>query len=495
MTVEQIILKVKENEPKADLEKIRRAAEFGKKVHGNQRRQTGEPYFEHSLHTAFILAQIKADQETVIAGLLHDVLEDTEVTAEELEKEFGKEIAELVQGVTKLNKIKYRGEERYVENLRKMFVAMAQDLRVILIKFADRLHNLRTLDSHPNPEKQERIARESLEIYAPIAGLLGIWRLKWQIEDLCFKYLYPEEYKKLEYKYEVEKKLERNQYIQKIKVQLSRELKKTGVNHEISSRFKHLYSIWKKMQDKNRAFNEIYDVFALRVVVGDIPDCYKALGIIHSIWKPKPDRFKDYIALPKPNGYRGIHTTVFGPEGKPTEFQIRTREMHEEALYGIAAHWYYKQSREGTKKTGRRQYQPKWIREILEIQRNASDSEEFVNQLKFDIFKDRIFVLTPKGDVIDLPQKATPIDFAYAVHTDIGNKATSVLVNNKMGSLDQELTDGDTVEIVIDKKRNGPNRDWLKFAQTQKAREKIRQYLKESRLEQIKKLLPYHRKK
>jgi GTP pyrophosphokinase len=367
-----------------------------------------------------------------------------------------------------------------------MFLAMAKDLRVILIKFADRLHNLRTLDALPL-EKRLRIARETMEIYAPIAGLLGIWRLKWQMEDICFKYLYPDEFKKLEYKYEVEKKAERNQYSQKVKSILGQKLQQEGITFKIEDRFKHLYSIYKKMQNKDRKFDEIHDVFALRVIVPNISDCYKTLGIIHTLWKPQADRIKDYIAVPKPNGYRSLHTTVFGPDKKSTEFQIRTQEMHEESLYGIAAHWYYKQ-KEGSDNRASRQ--PRWIQEILNIQRQAENTSDFISQIKLDVFRDRIFVFSPRGDVFDLPEGSTPIDFAYLVHTEVGNKAMGSLINNKMAPLDKELKNGDMVEIIIDKKRKSPNRDWLKFAVTNRAKEKIRHATKSSRLEQIRRIFP-----
>ncbi|MEA3463821.1 MAG: RelA/SpoT family protein [Patescibacteria group bacterium] len=484
MTINQIINKVKDNDPGADIDLLRLAYDFAEKAHGEQKRETGEPYIQHSLHTAFVLAQIKADLDTVIAGLLHDIPEDTEWTLEDIKKNFGGEIAGLVEGITKLSKIKYRGIERYRESLRKMFLAMSKDLRVILIKFSDRLHNLRTLDALPM-EKRLRIAKETLEIYAPIAGLLGIWRLKWQMEDICFKYLYPEEYKKIEYKYEVEKKLERNQYVQKVKNILGQKLKLANIQYKIEGRFKHLYSIHQKMQKKNRKFDEIYDVFALRIIVPTIADCYKALGIIHALWKPKTKRFKDFIAVPKPNGYRSLHTTVFGFGGKATEFQIRTKKMDEEAHYGIAAHWYYKQ-----KNSKEAPQQPRWIKEILDIQRQAENTHDFIRQIKFDIFHDRIFVFSPKGDVFDLPERATPIDFAYAIHTEIGNQIVGALINDKMAALEQELKNGDLIKIIIDKNRKGPNRDWLKFIKTNKARNRIKQYSRESRFDSIKKLIP-----
>jgi len=486
MTIEQIINKVRENNPSADLDILELAYDFALKAHGKQKRKTGEPYIQHSLHTAFVLAQIKADLNTVVAGILHDVPEDTEYTLKDVKDNFGTDIATLVEGITKLSKIKYRGIERYRESLRKMFLAMARDLRVILIKFCDRLHNLRTLNALP-PEKRLRIARETMEIYAPIAGLLGIWRLKWQMEDICFKYLYPEDFKKLEYKYEVEKKLERNKYSQKVKNILGQKLKDEGIQYKIEDRFKHLYSIYKKMQRKDRKFDEIYDVFALRVVTPTVSDCYRVLGVIHALWRPKPDRIKDYIAVPKPNGYRSLHTTVYAPENKATEFQIRTEEMHEESLYGIAAHWHYKQINSDEVK---RQIPPTWVKDILNIQRQAEDTNDFITKLKVDVFQDRIFVFSPRGDVFDLPEKSTPVDFAYLVHTEIGNKATGALVNNKMSALDEILKNGDMVEIITEKNRKHPNRDWLKFVRTHRAKEKIRHATKASRLEQIKRIIP-----
>ncbi len=486
MTINQVINNFKANHPKADVTMIQLAYDFAVKAHGSQKRKSGEAYIQHCLHTAYILTQIHADLETVIAGLLHDIPEDTEYTLAEIEKNFGKDIAALVEGITKLSKIKYRGIERYRESLRKMFLAMARDIRVILIKFADRLHNLRTLEALPL-EKRQRIARETLEIYAPIAGLLGVYRLKWQMEDICFKHLYPEDYKKLAYKYEVEKKLEHNQFIQKTKNILNAKLKEAKISYELTSRFKHLYSIFLKMQKKDRKFDEIYDVFALRVNVPTIADCYKVLGIIHSLWRPNSSRFKDYIAVPKPNGYRALHTTVWGPEGKSTEFQIRTKEMDEEAKYGIAAHWYYKQR--GAHEMGTSK-QPAWVKEVLNIQKQTEDTSEFIKQMKFDVFHNRIFVFTPKGDVFDLPEGATPIDFAYYVHSDIGNQAVGALVNDKMAPLSQELKNGDLVEIITEKKRKGPSRDWLKIVKTATAKSKIKQNLRNSMLDNIKRFIP-----
>jgi len=487
MTIERIIKKFKENNPQADTDILRLAYEFSETAHRQQVRKNGEPYINHPLHTAYLLAEIKADLPTVTAGLLHDVPEDTEYTLEDIKKNFGPEVYSLVKGITKLGKIKYRGIERYRENLRKMFLAMAHDIRVIFIKFCDRLHNLRTLDALP-PEKQKRIAQETLEIYAPIAGMLGIWRLRWQMEDICFKYLYPEKYNELEQKYEVEKRTESNQFFQKVRNILEPKLEETGLNYELEIRFKHLYSIFKKMENKDRKFDEIYDVFALRVIVDEVEDCYKVLGIIHTIWKPNPNRFKDYIAVPKPNGYRSLHTTVVGPENKATEFQIRTREMHEEDSYGLAAHWYYKAK---SQKENKRQ--PIWVKEILDIQKEITNTHEFVKKIKLDIFRDRIFIFSPKGDAFELPEKSTPIDFAYAVHTNIGNKAASVLVNDKLGRLDQELKNGDIVEIILEKNRQHPNRDWLKFVKTKRARDRIKQNAKKTTLENLRRFLPGRR--
>ncbi len=486
MTIDRIIKKFEENHPNEDTTKLRLAYDFALEAHAGQLRKTGEPYIQHPLHTAFLLTEIKADLPTIIAGLIHDVPEDTDKTIEDVRKNFGEEVATLVEGVTKLGKIKYRGIERYRENLKKMFLAMATDIRVIFIKFCDRLHNLRTLEGLPEA-KQKRIAQETLEIYAPIAGMLGIWRLKWQLEDLCFKYLYPEKFQELEQKYEVEKKAERNQYFQKIKKELLPRLAETNLKYDLEVRFKHLYSIYQKMQRKDRKFDEIYDVFALRIIVPTIDDCYKVLGIIHTIWRPKPNRFKDYIAVPKPNGYRSLHTTIFGPEGKAVEFQIRTQEMHEESLYGLAAHWYYKAKNQN-------ELQPHWVKEIVDIQKEISDTSKLIKNIKLNIFNDRIFVFSPKGDVFELPEYSTPIDFAYAVHTNIGNQATGAIINDRLAKLDQELKNGDLVEIITDKGRQYPNRDWLKFVKTKRARDCIKQFAKKSPIENFKRFLPSRKK-
>lgn len=484
MTIERVIKKFEANNPGHDATVLSLAFEFADAAHAGQVRRNGEPYIQHSLHTAYTLAEIRADAATVASGLLHDVPEDTDRSLDDIRTLFGPEIAMLVEGVTKLGKIKYRGIERYRENLKKMFLAMASDLRVIFIKFCDRLNNLRTIESLP-PDKQRRIAQETLEIYAPIAGLLGISRLKWQMEDICFKVLYPDEYHDLEYKYEVEKKVERSRFFSKVKTILKPRLDEANIRCSIEVRFKHLYSIFLKMQEKKRPFHEIYDVFGLRLIVPTIDDCYKALGVIHALWKPKSNRFKDYIAVPKPNGYRSLHTTIFGPEGKTTEFQIRTQEMHEESIYGLAAHWYYK-----IKSNAEGYRPPSWVQEIIEIHKEVTNTSELVKKIKLDIFRDRIFVFTPQGDVFELPEGSTPVDFAYAVHTNIGNKATGVIVNDKLGRLDQRLRNGDFVEIITEKNRPYPNRDWLKFVKTKHARDRIRQFAKRSRLENIRRFIP-----
>jgi GTP pyrophosphokinase len=484
MTIERIIKKFEENHPGEDTSVLELAFEFAEMAHAGQLRKNGELYIQHPLHTAYILAEIKADLATVTAGILHDVPEDTSHDLEEIKTLFGVEVHNLVKGVTKLGKIKYRGIERYRENLKRMFLAMTSDLRVIFIKFCDRLHNLRTLETLP-PEKQKRIAQETLEIYAPIAGLLGISRLKWQMEDICFKYLYPEKFHEIEYKYEVERKVERNRFFQKIKDILIPKMNEAEITYDVEARFKHLYSIFLKMQEKDKQFDEIYDVFGLRVIVPTINDCYKVLGIIHTLWKPKPNRFKDYIAVPKPNGYRSLHTTIFGPDGTLAEFQIRTKEMHEESIYGLSAHWYYKS------KKGFTIYQPpSWVKEIVDIQKEITNTTELVKNIKMDIFRDRIFVFSPKGDVFELPEKSTPIDFAYAVHSNIGNKASGVIINDKLGKLDQELKNGDLVQIIIEKNRQYPNKDWLKFVKTRRARDRIKQFAKRSTFETFKRFIP-----
>lgn len=456
------------NALKINLDMIVLAYEYAEEAHKGQKRMSGDPYINHPLNTAITLAKIKADMPTILAGLLHDVPEDTEKTLSDIKKNFGSEVAFLVKGITKLSKVKYRGMDRYIENLKKMFIAAAQDSRVMIIKFADRLHNLKTIKYLPK-HKQKRIIEETFKIYAPIAGVLGVWHLRWQLEDLCFEFLDPKNFNKIKEKYESGQQGERDALIKKINKNVAEEAKKNGIKFYIEGRFKHIYSVWLKMQNKNKKFNEIYDVFAMRIIVNSIPDCYKMLGIIHTLYYPKKYRFKDFVSMPKPNGYRSLHTTVFGPEGKLIEFQIRTQQMHEEALYGVAAHWRYKDTISA---------KSSWIDDILKIQKDSSDNKDFMKKLEFNIFSDRIFVFTPRGDVIDLPKRASAVDFAYHVHSEIGNRCVGVIINEKIEPVSTILKSGDLVEIIIDKNRKGPSIDWLKFVKTQSAKEHIKRHAK-----------------
>lgn len=463
---------VYKNDQKA-VELIKRAYETAEKAHQGQKRSSGEPYFTHCLETANTLVDMRLDGATVAAGLLHDTAEDTEYSFKDIEKNFGKEISFLVEGITKLGKIKYRGNEEKVENMRKMFLAMAEDIRVVLIKLADRLHNMKTLEFLA-PEKQQRIALETREIYAPLAHRLGMGEIKGQLEDLAFKYLEPEEYSWLAKNVD-EKYRELEKYIEKIKPLVDEELKKENINPtDISARVKHYWSLYKKLLKYDMNFEKIYDLMAVRIVLNTIEECYGTLGIIHKLWKPVPGKIKDYIALPKPNGYQSLHTTVFCIDGKITEFQIRTAKMHEEAENGIAAHWLYAESgkpKEGTKN------KLEWVSQLRDWQNEMSGSQEFMESLKIDFFKSRIFALTPKGDAIDLPEGATPIDFAYHIHSDIGNRCSGAKVNGKMVPLSHMLSNGDIVEIQTQKKQR-PSRAWLEFAKTSIAKNRIRHSLK-----------------
>ncbi|OHA56772.1 MAG: hypothetical protein A2441_01565 [Candidatus Veblenbacteria bacterium RIFOXYC2_FULL_42_11] len=477
-TFEDIKTLILQNNPEADLTMLELAYDFANKAHAGQKRLDGTDYITHSLATALTLAKMNLDQDTIIAGLLHDVPEDTAIPLEEVEKNFGPQVGKLVRGVTKLGKIKYRGLERYAENLRKMFVAMAEDVRVVIIKLTDRLHNLETLDSLP-PVKQQRIARETLEIYAPIANRLGIGELKGELEDLAFRYVYPEEYTWVvkQSKTRLEDQLA---YINEVIEKLKELLQKNGVKFiSIHGRMKHLYSLYRKLQRKDMDISKVYDLVAVRIIVNNEADCYHVLGLLHSQWKPLPGRIKDYIAQAKPNGYRSLHTTVFGEAGRIVEFQIRDTEMHDHAEYGIAAHWHYKEGRQAELKLPPEQL--KWITELLQWQKEISDNEQYLDSLKLDIFQNRIFVFTPKGDVIDLPEDATPVDFAYYIHSDIGNRCTGARINEKMSPLDTMLKSGDLVEIIVDKNRAGPAEDWLKFAKTNMARTHIKSFLKKKR--------------
>jgi len=467
---------LKEYLPKADLELVELAFDFAKEAHEGQKRLTGEDYIFHPLATAQTLAEMKLSPAIIIAGLLHDVPEDTKHTLNEVKKNFGEDIASMVQGITKLGTIKYRGIERYIENLRKMFIAMAEDLRVILIKFADRLHNLKTLYALPR-NKQIRIASEVLEIYAPIANRLGMYEMKGRLEEEAFKYLYPKEYNWLKKLIEEQAKV-KEKYLNKVVHFVREELKSEGLDVlEVKGRVKQLYSLYQKLLKHNKDINRVYDFVALRIIVKDIPTCYAVLGIIHKKLKPLKGRIKDYIAQPKPNGYSSLHTTVFTPEGEIIEIQIRTKEMDEDAEYGIAAHWHYdeKGSFKPSKKT-------KWIEELTKWQKELTANEKFLENLKIDVFQDRIFVFTPKGDVIDLPKGATPVDFAYHVHTDVGNQCTGALINNHIASLDTPLKSGDVIEILTDKNRKYPSTDWLKFVKTPVAKSKIKSILSKRRL-------------
>jgi len=462
---------IKEYQPKADLELIELAFEFAREAHAGQKRMTGEDYIFHPLATAQILANMKLNIPIIIAGLLHDVPEDTKVSLTEIEKNFGADVANMVEGITKLGTIKYRGIERYIENLRKMFLAMAEDLRVILIKFADRLHNLKTLYALPR-NKQIRIASEVMEIYAPIANRLGMYEMKGKLEEEAFKYLYPKEYNWLKKLIEEQTKV-KERYLNKIILFVNQELKDEGIDViEVKGRVKQLYSLYQKLLKHNKDINRVYDFVAIRIIVADVPTCYAALGIIHKKMKPLKGRIKDYIAQPKPNGYSSLHTTVFTLDGEIIEIQIRTREMDENAEFGIAAHWHYDEK--GSLKPNKL---TRWIEDLTKWQKELIANEKFLENLKIDVFHDRIFVFTPKGDVIDLPAAATPVDFAYYVHTDIGNQCAGALINNHIASLDTPLKSGDVIEILTDKNRKYPNTDWIKSVKTSLARSKIKSIL------------------
>lgn len=474
MELKELLDKLNKKTPQ-DVDIITRAFEFAKKAHEGQKRYSGEPYFVHPIAAANILAKMQMDTPTIAATLLHDVCEDGVATQDEIKKEFGEEIAFLVEGVTKLGKIKYKGIERHVESLRKMLLSMAEDIRVIIIKIADRTHNMRTLDHIPE-HKRARIALETLEVYAPLADRLGMGKFKGELEDLAFKYLYPEEYNHLKNQMAEERAIKEN-YLAKVKEKMAKELGENNIKIiKIDSRIKHLFSVYQKLLKKDGDLNAIYDIIAVRIIVPTIEDCYTTLGIIHRLWKPVPGKIKDYIALPKPNGYQSIHTTVFCIDGQITEFQIRTEKMHEEAENGIAAHWAYSmfgKPREGAK-IGEK---VKWVAELREWQKEQVGTQEFLNSLKIDFFKNRIFVFTPKGDVIDLPEGATPIDFAYYIHTDIGKKCSGAKVNGKMVSLDYQLQNGQICDIIINKNKT-PSKNWLNLAKTNYAKNKVKSFLR-----------------
>ncbi|MFA9492973.1 bifunctional (p)ppGpp synthetase/guanosine-3',5'-bis(diphosphate) 3'-pyrophosphohydrolase [Streptococcus sp. E17BB] len=461
---------------------VEKAYRYGEKAHDGQFRQSGEPYYNHPIEVAGILADLKLDAVTVACGFLHDVVEDTDITLEDMAEQFGQEVATIVDGVTKLGKVEYKShEEQLAENHRKMLIAMSKDLRVILVKLADRLHNMKTL-KHLRPDKQERISRETMEIYAPLAHRLGISRIKWELEDLAFRYLNEPEFYKIKHLMN-EKRKEREEQVEQIVQKIQDYTSEQGLQGKIYGRPKHIYSIYRKMHDKKKRFDQIFDLIAIRCLMETTSDVYAMLGYIHELWRPMPGRFKDYVAAPKANGYQSIHTTVYGPTG-PIEVQIRTKEMHRVAEYGVAAHWAYKKGMTNKVDTKETAIGINWIKQLSEFQSQASDAKEFVDFVKEDIFSERIYVYTPNGAVRELPKDSGPIDFAYDIHTEVGEKAIGAKVNGKMVPLTHKLKTGDVVEIVTNKSSFGPSRDWLKMVKTNKARNKIRQFFKNQDKEQ-----------
>ncbi|EGL17311.1 MULTISPECIES: bifunctional (p)ppGpp synthetase/guanosine-3',5'-bis(diphosphate) 3'-pyrophosphohydrolase [Paenibacillus] len=481
MGIEQLLEKAAQYFKETELNRIKEAYEFAEQAHHGQVRKSGEPYILHPLAVADILVDMQMDVTSIIAALLHDVVEDTTVSLEAVQDKFGRTCAMLVDGLTKLERIKFKTkEEQQNENYRKMFVAMAQDIRVILIKLADRLHNMRTL-KYQSEESQRRIADETLEIFCPIAHRLGISAIKWEMEDIALRYLNPQQYYRIVNLMQ-KKRTEREKYIEDVIRNIQDKLREMGIEGDISGRPKHIYSIHKKMSSRNKQFNEIYDLMALRVIVDNIKDCYAALGIIHTLWKPMPGRFKDYIAMPKPNMYQSLHTTVIGPKGEPLEVQIRTWEMHKTAEYGIAAHWAYKEGNGSPEGTFSDKMQ--WFREILELQKETDNASEFMESMKMDFFTDLVFVFTPKGEVIELPAGAVPLDFAYRIHTEVGNRTIGAKINGRIVPLDHKLKTGDIVEILTSKHSYGPSQDWVKIAQSSHARSKIKQWFKKEKREE-----------
>lgn len=483
-TIDDIIKKMRANKRKSNTALILKAYKMAEKYHQGQKRMSGEDYIIHPLNVAYILADLHLDDATICAALLHDTVEDTEVTNENLEKEFGTEIAEMVAGVTKLSKIQYVTiEEEQVENYRKMFLAMGKDIRVILIKLADRLHNMRTL-SNLKRERQIANAKETMELYAPLANRLGIYSLKWELEDLSFRYLYPEEYRELVMSIE-KKREERIEFIDKIKEEIRIALKKQKIVAEVTGRAKHLYSIYRKMQRDNITIDQVYDLFALRIIVNSVKDCYAALGVVHDLYTPMPGRFKDYIAVPKPNMYQSIHNTLIGPKGTPFEIQVRTWDMHRIAEYGIAAHWAYKEANK-FKKSNVVVEEDKlaWLRETLEWQKDMQDPTEFLKTLKTELFEDEVYVFTPKGEIKTLPRDATPIDFAYSIHAEVGHRMIGCKINSKMMPIVTPLKSGDIVEIITADTAKGPSRDWLKIVKSSSAKTRIQQWFKKTEREE-----------
>ena len=482
--LEMLVKKIKENCVNINMDMVDKAYNLAFEAHKEQKRDSGEPYIIHPIEVATILAELGMDTSTIVAGLLHDVIEDTEYTYDDIKNLFGEEVANLVSGVTKITKMEYKSkEEQQADNFRKMLLAMADDIRVIIIKLADRLHNMRTL-KYRKKEKQKKTAMETLDIYAPLAHRLGISKIKWELEDLSFRYLHEEEYYDL-VKQVAEKRTEREIYIKKIIEEMYNKLEEAGIDSDIDGRPKHFFSIYKKMVNKNKSIEQIFDLTAIRVLVNTVKDCYEVLGIVHTIYKPIPGRFKDYIAMPKPNMYQSLHTTVIGPQGKTFEIQIRTFEMHRTAEYGIAAHWKYKEG-DNNGETKEKNFESKlvWLRDMLEFQKETADAQEFIEGFKIDLFTDEIFLFTPKGVVIDLPNGATPIDFAYRIHTDIGNKCVGAKVNGKIVPLDYKLKTGEIVEVLTSNNAKGPNMDWLNIAKSNQAKSKIRSWFKKAKKEE-----------
>ena len=486
ITIQDVIQKRKEHSRRVDTKLIMKAYNLAEEKHKEQKRGSGEPYIVHPLNVAYILADTGLDDSTIAAALLHDVVEDTDVTDEMLRKEFGNEIADMVAGVTKLGEVQlFSAEERQAEDYRKMFLAMGKDIRVILIKLADRLHNMRTL-KYLKRDRQIANAKETMEIYAPLANRLGLYSMKWELEDLAFKYLYPEEFHEL-----VEginkKREERLQFIEKIMQDIRVALKKQHIEAEVTGRAKHLYSIYRKMKRDNKTLDQIYDLFALRILVNSVKDCYAALGVVHELYTPMPGRFKDYISVPKPNMYQSLHTTLIGPNGTPFEVQIRTYNMHRVAEFGIAAHWAYKESsflRGKKSNVVVTEDKLAWLRESLEWQKDMQDPQEFLKTLKTELFEDEVYVFTPKGEIKTLPKGSTPIDFAYMIHAEVGNKMVGCKINSKMMPIITKLKSGDIVDIITNDNSKGPSRDWLKFVQSSSAKTKIQQWFKKHEKQQ-----------
>lgn len=480
--LENLLLRIEQYNPDADLKTVIKAFDYATKAHENQYRKSGEKYIIHPIEVAKILAELELDVDTIAAGLLHDVIEDTDISYEDIVREFSKEIADLTDGVTKLGKIAYKTkEEAQAENMRKMFLAMGKDIRVVLIKLADRLHNMRTL-KHMRPEKARDISIETIQIYAPIANRLGISKIKLEMEDIALRYIDPDAYYDLVEKI-AHKKGERDEYINSVIGHIHEKLEEANITADITGRAKHFYSIYRKMKNQNKEFDEIFDLMAVRVLVDNVKDCYSVLGLVHSMWRPIISRMKDYIANPKPNMYQSLHTTVIGPDGEPLEIQMRTWEMHKTAEFGIAAHWKYK---EGKINTDASDLEEKlaWLRQMMEWQKEVSDPKEFMDSLKTDLFTSEVYVFTPQSEVFELPAGAVPLDFAYKIHSEVGNKAVGAKVNGRIVPQTYKLQTGDIVEILTSANSNGPSRDWLSIVQSSHAKNKIRQWFKKERREE-----------